>query len=192
MAQEYRIVSFYVNIFMKNGRIFYMKLTLPSAAIGVIFNEDKSQVLLVKRKDVPVWVLPGGGINPNESPKTAALREIKEETGLVVRIVRQSGYYLPVNRLAAPTSVFVCQIIDGRCGLSDETAGCAFYPINQLPASLFILHKDWLNDALQFPFLVEKPINQVTYWRVILYLFSHPYLLIRYSLTRLINLFKGE
>lgn len=40
-----------------SGTSIYMR---KNAAIGVIFNSNKSQVLLVKRQDIPLWVLPGG------------------------------------------------------------------------------------------------------------------------------------
>ena len=54
------------------------------ATICVIFNEDQTQVLLTKRFDFPVWVLPGGGIEPNESIEDGLKREIKEDRKSVV------------------------------------------------------------------------------------------------------------
>lgn len=46
-------------------------------------------VLLVERGHAPwrgQWSLPGGGIEPGESPSEAALRELKEETGITAEI----------------------------------------------------------------------------------------------------------
>ncbi len=34
------------------------------AVYGIVFNQTRSEVLLIKRMDIPVWVLPGGGLDP--------------------------------------------------------------------------------------------------------------------------------
>jgi 8-oxo-dGTP pyrophosphatase MutT (NUDIX family) len=52
-------------------------------ARALVFNRD-GQVLLVKHTYEPHWYLPGGGVKKGESPKAAVIRELKEETGLIV------------------------------------------------------------------------------------------------------------
>ncbi|RIJ23621.1 NUDIX domain-containing protein [Henriciella barbarensis] len=56
----------------------------PQPAAGVVcLRED--QVLLIRRGTPPMtgeWSLPGGRIEPGETAKDAALRELKEETGV--------------------------------------------------------------------------------------------------------------
>lgn len=53
----------------------------------VIFNEEK-KVLLVRQhhEDKDIWMVPGGAIEQNENSQQAAIREVKEETGLDVKI----------------------------------------------------------------------------------------------------------
>ena len=60
-----------------------------NGAIVVVLNK-RDEVLILKRPDTDdwspnTWALPGGKIEPNESPLSAAIRETKEETDLDVR-----------------------------------------------------------------------------------------------------------
>lgn len=58
--------------------------------VAVIQN---GRVLLTQREDFEVWCLPGGGVDPGESLAQAAIREVREETGLEVELVRMVGMY---------------------------------------------------------------------------------------------------
>lgn len=160
-------------------------MSLAPAAISIIFNEEGTKILLVKRVDVPIWVLPGGGIDAGETVECAVKREALEETGYKIAITRQSGEYYPINRLAAETSVFICHILEGSPHLSAETAAISFFPLQNLPESFFSLHRDWLSDALTSTVLVKKPISQVTYWAVAKLFLKHPLHILRYLATRL-------
>ncbi len=160
-------------------------MSLAPAAVGIILDESGKQVLLVKRRDVPVWVLPGGGIDSGENSEQAVKREVFEETGYVIDIIRKTAEYYPINRLAARTSVYLCKIKSGESKLSPETASIAFFFIQNLPDSFFSVHRDWLRDALTHTNLVEKPLTQVTYWAVFKHLLKHPMHVLRFFLTRL-------
>lgn len=54
--------------------------------VGVFIVKD-AKVLLVHHKKLNAWVCPGGHIELDEDPEIAAHREIKEETGLQIKIL---------------------------------------------------------------------------------------------------------
>lgn len=160
-------------------------MPLLPAAIGIVLNADQTQVLLVKRRDVPVWVLPGGGIEANEEPEEALIREIQEETGLLIRVMRKCAEYSSINRLAAFTAVFICHIQSGEMLLSNETTDIAFFPITKLPSSIFPPHAHWLQEALSHHTLIQRPLTEISYIALCQYFIYHPWQVIRFAWTRL-------
>lgn len=66
-------------------------LQIPSVAIAL--RDGEGRVLLARHVEGDVWVLPGGAIEPAETPADAAVREMFEETGLLVRLTRLVGVF---------------------------------------------------------------------------------------------------
>lgn len=63
-------------------------------AAGAVVKDRDGRFLLVLRGDEPQagrWTIPGGKLEPGESLAEAAAREVLEETGLVVRVLREVG-----------------------------------------------------------------------------------------------------
>lgn len=72
----------------------------PLAADCVVFDE-RGRLLLIKRGREPFkdrYALPGGFVEIGETVEAAALRELKEETGIEGRIVRLIGLYSDPGR----------------------------------------------------------------------------------------------
>lgn len=155
----------------------------PESVAGIIFSPDRRSVLLIKRRDVPVWVLPGGGIDPQETAKQAIVREILEETGFTVKADRLVGDYLPINRLAKHTHLYECKVLSGKPSLSPETSGIAFFPLTKLPL-MPPPYREWIHDALQGGAPVKKRLNSVSYFALFKHLLFHPVLVIRFLLAR--------
>lgn len=152
---------------------------------GVIFSANRSKVLLIKRRDVNIWALPGGGVDPGESPEEAVIREVFEETGLSVKIHRQVALYTPINLLSNLSYLYECTVIKGELALGNETQGIGFFAIDQLPRPLFFLHRDWIEDALlQTPGIIQKPLAKITYYNLAKYFFQHPLQILRLLLSR--------
>ncbi len=155
------------------------------AVYGIVFNEDRTQVLLVKRRDIPVWVLPGGGLERGENPEQGALREVHEETGYEPSIVRKVAEYLPVNKMTQLSHVYECRIAKGSAKIGAETRDVSFFPLTQLP-KMPPPYEGWIRDAAaDHPALLRKKIEGVNYWVLLKLLAQHPILVGRYLLTKL-------
>jgi 8-oxo-dGTP pyrophosphatase MutT (NUDIX family) len=156
----------------------------PESVVGIVFSPDRLSVLLILRRDVPVWVLPGGGIDLQETAELATVREILEETGLTVKIDRLIGHYYPINRLTKKTVVYECTKIDGDLTTSNETKGVKFILLDALPP-MPPPYLEWIEDAKVKQAPLSKKIESVTYPKLLLQLFLHPILVIRFLLARL-------
>ena len=62
--------------------------------VGAIITDAGGRLLLIKRGHEPgkgLWSIPGGRVEPGETDEQAVIREIREETGLVVQPGRLIG-----------------------------------------------------------------------------------------------------
>ena len=66
---------------------------LRPGASALIFSETRDRILMTQREDNSRWCLPGGGMDPGESAAEACVREVLEETGLEVRVIKLVGVY---------------------------------------------------------------------------------------------------
>jgi 8-oxo-dGTP diphosphatase len=80
------------------------------AAVALIFNNDKTLVLGVSRKDnSKLFGLPGGKVDVGESTEEGMVREVKEETGINVNssvpiFVREDGEFVAIVYLVTDYS----------------------------------------------------------------------------------------
>jgi 8-oxo-dGTP diphosphatase len=113
---------------------------------SVVFCNANSEfkVLLIKRKKDPFkdhWALPGGFINESEDLETAAKRELKEETGVVVETMEQvRAFGAPGRdpRCRTISIAFVSRIFcEESLRAGDDAAEAAWVSIENLPNLAF-------------------------------------------------------
>ena len=71
---------------------------LIPAASGVVINE-RGEILLHRRSDNEYWSIPGGAMEPGETIRQTAVREIREETGIEVEADRLVVIYSDPNHV---------------------------------------------------------------------------------------------
>ena len=101
-------------------------------AAGGIVENDQGEILMVKHRDHKAWAFPGGQVENGENLTDAVVREVKEESGINVSVVRliaissnTAGYEGTNGYERVPTKVmfdFACKYIDGELQPSDETS----------------------------------------------------------------------
>lgn len=156
------------------------------SVIAVVFTKNRQEVLLIKRRDVPVWVLPGGGIEKDETALGAIIREVKEESGFEVKIVKKIGEYTPVNKLSKFTYLFECEIVSGEAASSSESSDVKFFEVKKLPKLIPPPYPMWIEDGLKNEKeVIQKKLFQVNYLELIKQFFFHPILIVRFLLSKI-------
>jgi ADP-ribose pyrophosphatase YjhB (NUDIX family) len=104
--------------------------------------------LLCHRTDREFWNFPGGGIEPNETPADAAIREAKEEIGVQIEIIRLLGVYTkPKNNDIVFT--FLAKITNGLPTLSNEADDVRYFSIDKLPPNINPFQVERIHDAMK-------------------------------------------
>lgn len=124
--------------------------TVPARPIipqAVVF-DDAGRVLLVKRRNPRAWEIPGGYMHPAEPPRATIVREVREETGLVVQIEGLLCWYHRTGFRPHLSPVYVCRPVQGTLCHSCEAIAVCFFPPSHLPLSLFPWYRAVIVDAL--------------------------------------------
>ena len=107
--------------------------------VRIILVKDRSVVLVTHWYAPWTWTLPGGGVNKNETPEAAAIREVKEETGFDVKsLAGEIGKYKGTWGRGDMVMVFYTGDFEGSLALTPniEIMGRSWFDIDNLPEEL--------------------------------------------------------
>ena len=123
---------------------------MQQIGVGIAIIQS-GNILLTKRRDFPIWCIPGGHLAPKESVPDAAIREAKEETGLDVVITDFVGLYSMPNKWqdGACEIILRGKPVGGKLLTStDETVEAAYFSRDELPTNLIGWQYHQIDDAL--------------------------------------------
>lgn len=123
-----------------------MKIQFTIGVFGII-SDEQDRILLCHRNDYDLWNLPGGGLENGESPWDGVKREVKEETGFDVDVVKLAGVYSKTDKNELVLS-FICKIIGGHITLNDEADKIEYFEVDKLPANIPFNHIERIQDAV--------------------------------------------
>jgi ADP-ribose pyrophosphatase YjhB (NUDIX family) len=113
----------------------------PKVAAGVLVVEE-GKVLLVRRIMEPKqgeWTLPAGFVDADEDPEEAAVREVYEETGLVVKIDGLLDVFHGKEHPNGASIVIIYDgnVISGKLKAGSDVNGVDFFDPKDLPPIAF-------------------------------------------------------
>ena len=123
---------------------------MPTIGTNIVVIEA-GKILLTKRSDIPVWCLPGGGVDAGESVAQTAVREVLEETGLHVQLTRLVGVYSrPTWGLDGDhVLLFTAVPLGGQLqAQASEVVAQGYFAPDNLPQPLIWWHRQRIADAL--------------------------------------------
>jgi len=113
----------------------------PTASALVLY---KNKLLLTKRGRAPYkgwWELPGGFVERGESADHAVVRELKEETGLKIKLERIIGIYPDIytynsDQFYTLNIFYVAKALSGKLKVMDDICDSKWYAKKDLPKNI--------------------------------------------------------
>jgi 8-oxo-dGTP diphosphatase len=140
----------------REGKHTQIKFKGRTATAIIEFPNDK--ILLVKRGTVPFrdyWALPGGKVEVGETVEQTVVREVKEETGLVIKIVQKIGEYHEYGVQGGieydyyPACFLVRPVGRSIERQKTEIEGISLFDLRNIPKTLAFVHSSMVDDYLR-------------------------------------------
>jgi ADP-ribose pyrophosphatase YjhB (NUDIX family) len=124
------------------------------SAIGATFRvacsaviERGGEYLLARRRDIGLWNLPGGGLERGETVEQGLAREVMEEVGATIRVVRLVGVYSKPQKNEIVLT-FLCKLAsDDEPTTSDEVSEIGWFKPDRIPDDTLPKHRQRVTDA---------------------------------------------
>ena len=122
-----------------------------------IYHPEEREILLLKveNEKVSFWQPITGGIESGESPEEACLREIKEETGLLLACPNLTGlgdFTVKIDEnLSIHKNLFLVLTEQKEIQISDEHVGAQWVALDKVSSKLY-----WTSNQATFDIITEK------------------------------------
>jgi len=122
-----------------------------------LYHPEDGEILLLKVEDekVSFWQPITGGIESGESPEEACLREIKEETGLVLacsNLTSLGDFTVKIDEnLTIHKTLFLVLTEQKEIRISDEHVGAQWVALDKVSSQLY-----WTSNQATFEIITEK------------------------------------
>lgn len=120
---------------------------LHSVSVAGAVIRDDGRFLAIRRRDNGTWELPGGVLELDETPEDGVVREVREETGILVKVDRLTGVYKNMAR-GIVALVFRCHPAGGREHPSSESTAVAWFTPEEVKERMTEVYSVRLLDAL--------------------------------------------
>ena len=122
-----------------------------------LYHPEEREILLLKveAEKVSFWQPITGGIESGESPEEACLREIKEETGLVLdcsNLTSLGDFMVKIDEnLTIHKNLFLVLTEQKEIQISDEHVGAQWVALDKVSSQLY-----WTSNQATFEIISEK------------------------------------
>ncbi|MFW6324619.1 MAG: NUDIX domain-containing protein [Desulfovibrionales bacterium] len=125
----------------------------PIPTVDALIYQPGKGIVLIERKNKPHgWALPGGFVDYGETVEHAAIREVREETGLDVDLIHLLGVYSSPDRDPRKHTLSIVFLAVPQAGQhltpGDDASSARFFSVEQIPKDLAFDHSRIVDDFL--------------------------------------------
>ena len=119
------------------GWVYYAQLKVGAA----VLIEQNNKLLLLQRNYEPwkgTWMVPAGYVEADEDPRDAAIREVREETGLEVELgdLLHVYYFTDDPRGNGVSFVYKAEKVSGAIKINGESSTVKYFYWHEIPSNL--------------------------------------------------------
>jgi ADP-ribose pyrophosphatase YjhB (NUDIX family) len=148
-ALEQRPVDGRERLVCVDCRFVFYQNPKPCASVLVL---HRGQLLLVRRGIEPYrgwWDIPGGFLEADEHPEAGAIREVQEETGLLIRPVELLGIFMDTYGPTGEHTLNLCyvaELLGGQPRPASDVTDLHWFDLEALPDKVAF---GWSQEALE-------------------------------------------
>ena len=111
----------------------------PKVDVRAFVLNEKDEILMAKESIDKKWTIPGGWADIGSTPSEIAIKEVEEETGLKVEVVKLLAVYDKQVHPHPPEPYYIyklnffCKLVGGELKPGFDMLGADFFPLDNLP-----------------------------------------------------------